>query len=97
MEKMRRIEIDYTAVILISIIFLAQMLVLTRAQTNEEKIAALEKRISDLETALGDTRDIAESVAFLALFIAISIPIYYSKIRPPASLAAKSAEKAAKK
>jgi hypothetical protein len=71
---MRRV--DYSVVFLVSMIFLAQILVLATAQTAEEKIAALEERVSTLETQIADVREISYSVGFLALAIAVMIPLY---------------------
>lgn len=76
---------DGTIVFLISMMFLAQILVMAQAQVMnvEEKVAALEARIDELEAEITTVRVIGFSVAFLALTVAVMIPIY-PKFKQPA-------------
>ena len=87
METSRRS--DSTIAFLIFMIFLAQTLAMTQAQASsdmtnvEDKIAALEARIDELEAEITTVRVIGFSVAFLALAVAVMIPIY-PKFKQPA-------------
>ncbi|UCD72711.1 MAG: hypothetical protein JSW01_04445 [Candidatus Bathyarchaeota archaeon] len=78
---------DSTIAFLISLMFLAQILTTAYAiqheSTVEDKIAALEARIDELEAEITTVRVIGFSVAFLALAIAVMIPIY-PKFKQPA-------------
>ncbi len=80
---------DGTIVFLMSMMFLAQILVMAQAQaasqgpTIEEKVAALEARIEEMQEELTTVRVIGFSVAFLALTVAVMIPIY-PKFKQPA-------------
>jgi uncharacterized membrane protein (DUF441 family) len=71
---------DGTIVFLISMMFLAQILIMAQAtsheMTVEDKIAALEARIDELDAEITTVRVIGFSVAFLALTVAVMIPIY---------------------
>lgn len=80
---------DTTITFLIFMMFLAQTLTMAQAQASsdmtavEDKIATLEARIDDLEAEITTVRVIGFSVAFLALVVAVMIPIY-PKFKQPA-------------
>ncbi len=67
---------ETATVLLISLMFLMQMLVIAHAEVTEDKVAALESRIEALETELESVRVISFSLAMLALVVAVMIPIY---------------------